>query len=371
VSSLGLQNGIVDEHAGIISSDLWDLTGAYSSVVMTKDGTFILTRDPTTGFWSMNRPHSEIPYCKTITNLDGQLVAGSLLPWGSLTSVDSNFVAWSGIGDWNFSLGLKNTAGYRRTSFDDGVMLVRKLRNFCMVYGYNGVARLIPTVDPVATFAYDDVSSVGVFSKSAVACGLQEHVYVGSDGYVYRVTTEGAKQVGYREFMRQLGYNFLATYNPIEGDSYFSDGQKTFVLTPTGLTQIDQHVMSLSVVNGSAVGLFTGSTTGEFLAVTDTIDFSYRGQKTISSVEVGCEGLGDFSVAVDWRMSSSEAFQRTSWVQLNNLQQAVVPIAGNEFRLCLKCSTFEGVKVSYIKVRFKMTDLRGLRGVYAPPPRGQ
>ena len=29
------------------------------------------------------------------------------------------------------------------------------------------------------------------------------------------------------------------------------------------------------------------------------------------------------------------------------------------------------IGIDYIKVRYKMTDLRGIRGVYAPPLRGQ
>jgi hypothetical protein len=59
-------------------------------------------------------------------------------------------------------------------------------------------------------------------------------------------------------------------------------------------------------------------------------------------------------------------------VPVNNMGIASITAAGNFLRFRMTFGTlYNGFKISYMKVRFKMTDLRGIRGVYAPPPRGQ
>lgn len=109
------------------------------------------------------------------------------------------------------------------------------------------------------------------------------------------------------------------------------------------------------------------------LIVSETIDFGYRGQKTIFSIEAGISGAEGAEVAIDWRGSTTEGFQRTNFVPLNSLGTAVLIATGVEFRLCIRFSSFLPFisSLDYVKVRWKMTDLRGLRGVYASPPRGQ
>lgn len=109
------------------------------------------------------------------------------------------------------------------------------------------------------------------------------------------------------------------------------------------------------------------------LAVSDIVDFGYRGQKTIFSVEAGTSDTEGAEFAVDWRMKVKEAFQRTNFVPLNDLGIAAIMIAGVEFRVCVRFDSFSAYTSSldYVKIRWKMTDLRGLRGVYAAPPRGQ
>jgi len=72
-------------------------------------------------------------------------------------------------------------------------------------------------------------------------------------------------------------------------------------------------------------------------------------------------------------MSTSEDFQRTNFIPVNNEGIASIVAAGIEFRICMKSKYFitDYSSLDYITLRWKMTDLRGLRGVYAAPPRGQ
>ena len=114
----------------------------------------------------------------------------------------------------------------------------------------------------------------------------------------------------------------------------------------------------------------TMSTTPPWLQ-TEEFDFGYRGQKTIFVLEVGCKNYATAMAAIDWVIDNGD-WQLTHWQVLNNQGVATLIIAGTDFNVRLK---FSGVTadtvVNYIKVRYKMTDVRSIRGIYAPPPRGQ
>ena len=112
------------------------------------------------------------------------------------------------------------------------------------------------------------------------------------------------------------------------------------------------------------------------LVVSDVIDMGYRAQKTIFSIEVGGSLLPNVEVAVDYRMHPLVDFTRTDFVPLNYEGVASLIVSGTEFRIVVRCDWFIGAhdftsSLDYITARWKMTDLRGLRGVYAAPPRGQ
>ncbi len=83
--------------------------------------------------------------------------------------------------------------------------------------------------------------------------------------------------------------------------------------------------------------------------------------------------MSGVTIAIDWRVDKSESFQRTNFVSLNNEGIASIIASGIEFRFCIKFDSFiyDEDTLDYMKIRWKMTDLRGMRGIYAPPPRGQ
>jgi hypothetical protein len=138
------------------------------------------------------------------------------------------------------------------------------------------------------------------------------------------------------------------------------------------LSEISHLITSAGSDSGVTYAAFDDPTDEEMLIVTDRMDFGFRGQKTIELVEVGWEGSESLYAAIDFRMSGSDSWERTGWVEVNDQDVAAIRIAGVEFRLCLKHEDYSQVtSISYIKSRFKMTDLRSIRGVYAPPPRGQ
>jgi hypothetical protein len=107
--------------------------------------------------------------------------------------------------------------------------------------------------------------------------------------------------------------------------------------------------------------------------VTEPFDMAYAGQKTLSSIE------SDAAVVSDPEAGADTTFDNNTWTlatyrDMNNQGVANVPVAGNSFRAGIRFGAiYNNTRISYLKVRFKMTDLRGMRGVYAPPSsfRGQ
>lgn len=148
----------------------------------------------------------------------------------------------------------------------------------------------------------------------------------------------------------------------------------TYLISPFGMTEVP--ISSSAIWFDDVLYSIPGSDvppTHIPSIVSEIIDFGYRGQKTIFSIEMGTSEVEGAEVALDWRMKITEDFQRTTFVPLNDLGAAVLIVSGVEFRLCMKFSSFLPLisSLDYAKIRWKMTDLRGLRGVYAAPPRGQ
>ena len=97
----------------------------------------------------------------------------------------------------------------------------------------------------------------------------------------------------------------------------------------------------------------------------------YRGQKTVFSMETDVLVVWEPEINVLW-MNSLGVWGESGYVPLNDQGVASVIIDGADFSFAIRFQTLSRIlRLNYIKVRYKMTDLRGLRGVYAPSPRGQ
>ncbi len=366
---LGILHLVADPfHVGADEA-LWEVADYDNFHVITKGGTFLTTRNPVSTAWTTAAISATIPNCTTLCDFNGQLMAGGLSPWLGHTELSAKYVAWSDIGSASFVQTKRNEAGLRKVSFIGEVVAVRKLGDHVVVYGYEGIGRLTPVVQPAPTFGWKEMADVGMFEKGAVGGNELKHLFVSIDGYLYAVDVSNMQVVrlGFGEFMQPLMTDYImVSYvgGKEGGDFYISDGNTGYILTPQGLAQTYQRVSSATLVAGVAQGSFDNDTDTEFLLTTDVLDFEIRGQKTIMLLEVGCSGINPYYAAVDWRMNPQTPFQRTPWVQLNNEGVATLPIAGTEFRLCLRCATCTDINVSYIRARYKVTDLRGLRGEY-------
>jgi len=169
--------------------------------------------------------------------------------------------------------------------------------------------------------------------------------------------------------------DIVVCYDRTKKDFYIGTSEKTYLLSPYGLTEVPQHPSALWIMEDSTfeeINMLPSTVdTYDPMIVSTIFDMGYRGQKTVQSVESDAIAVFKPSVILGW-MSTLAVWGYGSEVPLNNEGVAAVIASGNEFVVQLKFEYMAAeTPVKYIKVRYKMTDLRGIRGVYAPPLRGQ
>ena len=321
-----------------------------------------------------------IPMMRTVCNFKGQAVGGNVV--SAWHDCDETFYIWSRIGEMDFTPGLKNEAGYRRCPYGGEVYHTRRIGDQIVGYSSKGITLLSPVDSPAATFGFTELDDVGIINRGAIDGNLTRHVYVGTDYILRDISLQGelvkkhsVRELGYQTYMQELDHDdIIVKYDRINKDFYIGDSTKTYLLSPYGLTEIPQHPSALwTMPDEHEVNILPETVDATYVPsiVTTIFDMGYRGQKTIFSIESDVFVSFKPTVAVGW-MNTLFVWGYGADIPLNNEGVAAVITSGNEFVLQFK---FEYIAtmlpMKYIKVRYKMTDLRGIRGVYAPPIRGQ
>ncbi len=363
------------------------------------NGVIMIYWDPTLATWLETVALATIPMMRTVCNFKGQMIGGGVQSvWHDC---DEKSIVWSKIGSIDFTPDEYNTAGYRRDPFGGEVYHVRRLGDSVIVYSSGGVTEMIPVSSPTATFKFKELHNVGLKNRGAVNGDLKQHVFVDIENNIWSLSIggtlsasragtltskSGLKKLGYREYVEELDATYgagiaqpvIITFDPDLQDFYISDGTSSLLLSPNGLTNYPYPVSAVWYDDEDDHGLSglpetPDPATHAPLVATHDIDMGYRGQKTIFSIEIGGGALVDVEVAVDWRMNQMLGYTRTDFVPVNNEGIASIIISGIEFRIVVKADAFirDVSELDYITARWKMTDLRALRGVYAAPPRGQ
>lgn len=363
--------------------DVFDFADAGTYLIGT-NGLCLFWYDPHAVSWSTSVSTDKVPLVKTITNFKGQLIGGNVQ--SDWYSCGSNHVVWSAIGEADFRIGRDNPeAGKREMPWNGDVLRVLRLGDYVMVYGDNGIAALKPATSPMVTYALDEVFSTGIPNKMAVAGDEHSHVFVDRKGYVWRVgrnleleqtgveaSYPRVKKLGYQEFFEDMdGDDIVVSHDPDENEFFISDGNECYLLTGYGLTEVFQLVTSVGKIGDEVVAAYIDSEDYEYRITTDTLQMGLRGHKTVQSLEFGVDTEANVYGSVDWRVNKSSAFQTRPWVIANNEGVVSCPCAGSDLRLKFKADDYEDVKLDTITARYKLTDMRSIRGVYAPSPRGQ
>ena len=360
----------------------------FGEYLFMTNGVINLNWDLTFAAWAIVPVSASLPQMSTICNFKGQAVGGNIT--GVYHDCDETFYVWSKIGEFNFTPEANNEAGYRRCPYGGEVLNVRRLGNSVIGYSSKGVTSLTPSVEPTVTMGFTELSDVGLINKGAIDGDHRRHVYVGSD-YILREITVGSgtfvqggiKELGYFRYMDELNgsEDIIVKYDRIKKDFYIGNSTHTFLLSPYGLTQVPQHPSALWTLSDDEEEpvmlprtVDTLDDDGDAYApyiATNTFDMGYRGQKTISGLETDALIILEAEAAIGW-MNTIAAWGWTDFVPINNEGVAAITASAADFIAKIKFAyTVSAVSINYIKIRYKMSDLRGIRGVYAPPLRGQ
>lgn len=323
------------------------------------------------GAWNASVETAIIPLMRTMCNFKGQAVGGGVT--STWYDCDETFYIWSKIGSMDFTPDRDNEAGYRRDPFGGNVKHVRRLGDMVIGYSTKGVTAIAPVSEPATTFGFTELVDVGIINQGAMAGNLKRQIYVGTDLKIREITQQGVKELGYDYRMDDLdGEDIIVLYDRYNGDFYIGNSEKTYLLSPQGMTELQQHPSAVWRATYEDLYMLPDTLDDtQSLITSECFDFGYKGQKTIFSIETDAF-LGENPMA-----SADYAFDISTWgygsfIPINNQGIASIISAGNFFMFNIKFdSYYEGSRIGYIKVRYKVTDLRGLRGVYAPSPRGQ
>jgi len=356
----------------------------FAEYAFMTNGVIMIYWDVGLADWHEVRSTATIPMMRTVCNFKGQMVGGNVLGvWNLGTLVydqwhecNETFYIWSNIGEADFTPGQSNLAGFRRDPYGGEVYHVRRLGDGVIGYSSKGVIKMTPVIEPAPTFGFTELDDVGLINQGAIDGDLHRQIYVGSDYRIREVTSKGVKLLGYHYYIDDLNGNepIIVKYDRIKKDFYISNDEETYLLSPYGLTEVSQHPSALWSIDEHYEGpVMLPNTEDDYdpLIATEMCDMGYRGQKTIFSMESDVLLALEPEVMAFW-LNTLGVWGDTGYIPLNDQGVASVIIDGADFAFGIKFTELAvGLRLNYMKVRYKMTDLRGLRGVYAPPPRGQ
>ena len=359
----------------------------FGSYAFMTNGVIMIYWDTAINDWHEIVASPTIPMMRTVCNFKGQAVGGNIV--SAWHDCDETFYVWSRIGEMDFTPTLRNEEGFRRCPFGGVVYHVRRLGDSVIGYSSKGITRLVPVQAPAVTFGFVELSDIGIINQGAIDGNLRRQVFVGTDYNLYEINSAGrgvsvsedhglkvagedVQLLGYKNYIEQLAdEDIIVNYDPKNKDFYIGNSTKTFLLSVKGLSEIPQHPSTVFNIAQDTYMLPDAEDDYEALIVTEAFDFGYSGQKTIMSLETDALPVDNARFAVDY-YNNMLVYGTTSFKPANNQGVASLIASGNAFRIHYKFDpTYDATRISFIKARYKMTDLRGIRGVYAPPPRGQ
>lgn len=320
-------------------------------------------------------PTTELPSSKdmpvgaTICSFNGQIIMGNIM--SSWYDCYENSVAWSDIGHSDFTLDeSQNIAGYMHMPWEGEVLRVFRLGNFVMVYGDNGTAALQPVIDPEPTFGLVELDTIiGLAGREAWCGNFQRHYFVDRAGSLWEINSKlELKKHDYREYLAPLlaSGTLVLSLNEADNEVYISNGTSAYIKTPQGLTATYQLVKSMRFKDGTLYATLDEAEDDSVEIETDIFDMGFRGLKTLTTVEVGLtqeqDDTENVEVAIKWRSNKTSAFTQTGWQVVNPQGVLTFFVTAAEFKVLMRCATFNDIKVDYLNVRYKASDRRSQRG---------
>lgn len=263
-----------------------------------------------------------------------------------------------------FDMLKRNELGFMPMPWQGTVRVVKPLGKNIIVYGDDGVAALTLSE---STFGLEHISSVGIDGRGSVGGDESEHIYLDEKGFLWSLDAGlSHKRLGYKEFFGgMLGSNVTISFDPEEREYFICNSSKGYVLTRSGLAEMNQLVSSVIYASGGLKGIQSTLTDKEARIVTGLFDMGLRSLKSLESVEVGVASTAKIEAGVDFRFKKKDTLTRTLYKVLNDEGVARIIQAGADFRLAIKADDYADVDIDYIIAKWKLSDKRSVRGIYA------
>ena len=258
----------------------------------------------------------------------------------------NNWVAWSNIGQMNFTVGRSNVAGERPLDWKGYIYAIKKLGSKAIAYGKNGVSALVPSG---SAWGLQTIHRLGLKSKQAVAGDENVHFFINSKDQLF-VFSDGLQRLDYSEYLCVLTSPVLS-YEIESGLLYICDGTYGFVYShadkslgtgPVNITGISDQDGTLYAVSPATI------VTPAFEICTDIYDMGTRRAKTIYSIDIGTDIEGTLKAAIDWSLNKAEGFETTNWFEVDQRGRAQITAYGREFRFRVKNLEYEYFELDYL-----------------------
>ncbi len=343
----------------------WDFADFGTFVVFSNGSTNIIVDVATTTYHFATAV--EFPLCKTMCNLNGQLVIGN-------TARGANFVEWSEIGYLEFTPGQSNVAGYRPLPTQGEVLRLLPLRveklggskeeRQIVAYCSDGIFLLTPQRTPAVTYGMDRLTDFGITTQGAVGGDENQHLFIDEHGFLRRLTTKGIDRLGYQEFLTTiLDTDIRIQHDSAENEWFICNEDYGFKLTENGLSQMSQIVSGGFTAQGAFIGARSTPASLSYEWITDTFDFGIRAGKTIEAVELSGVNLQAAEVCAYWQKPDG-SFGVSPWFPVNQELIAYPKTYGTNLRIGVRTSTAGAEFKDELRIRWKLTDKRAIRGMY-------
>ena len=282
------------------------------------------------------------------------------LPEMTTTGSKMNWVKWSNIGNLDFTIWKDNIAGERPLDWAGWIYSIRKLGNKVIVYGAGGISMLAPSGN---AFGLLPIHKVGLKGKQAIAGDDKIQYFVDAIGKLQRLLEVPQKsslfeqsivpeELDYSEYLSNMT-NPILSWDALNKLLYICDGTSGYIysqdsnslgsgpanITGIGLRNNEAYIVSPSTIENPI-----------FEICTDIYDMGSRKNKTITTIELGTDVIGDLWVTLDYRKNKAEEFKTLTWHRVSPNGVTNIPCFGVEFRIRVKRTTYAYFELDYIRV---------------------
>lgn len=290
--------------------------------------------------------------------------------FGHLTEVSDNYGYNIDDIDSTFLMDVlrQNEFGFMPMPWEGEVLGLGSMEDKVIVFGKEGISALVmASGEDINTYGFRHMMSTGILSTRGFHSSDKRTVFVDRAGMLWEVTPDLKPQKhDYQHLFNQMSLADLEiVWNEKDDEYYISDSTTCYLLSRSGLTEVDQRPTTVHFYQGTKYGLFSDSNDDETRIVSNIYDLNISGLKTINSINLGVTSDAVVEVAIDYRYKRGDAFTRTNFVGVNDEGNAYLRVTCLDFRVVVKCSDFTDFELDYIVVKWQASDKRNIRGVQA------